>query len=113
MDLEDEIEADFIVFYKIYDIFNDDNLDGPRFVRLASQLPNYDGAVRRRLEREIQQDSEGSGVTASADEFSPGQTMSMNEALSRSKGGDMAVLESLSRDSVKDGLGDLFEYETA
>lgn len=39
--------------------------------------------------------------------------MSMSEALAQTKGNDMAVLESLNRDSGNAGLGDLFEYETA
>jgi hypothetical protein len=62
------------------------------------------------------QDEIGSGeVTYTADEdgFAPGQTMSMSEALARSQGNEMAVLDSLSKDSNNAGLGDLFEYETA
>ncbi len=62
------------------------------------------------------QDELGSGeVTYTADEdgFEPGQTMSMSEALARSKGDEMSILDSLSRDSNNAGLGDLFEYETA
>lgn len=38
--------------------------------------------------------------------------MSMGEALARSKGNEMGVLDSLSNDSKKAGLGDLFEYES-
>jgi hypothetical protein len=37
----------------------------------------------------------------------------MSEALARSNGDEMAVLDSLNRDGVNAGLGDLFEYETA
>lgn len=48
--------------------------------------------------------------------FTRGETMSMSEAVARSGGDkdkDMAVLESLNRDSVNSQLGNLFEYETA
>lgn len=111
----DEIEADFITFYRIYDIEEDSRLDGPRFLRLATQLIMYEGAVRRRLEIDTSDRNEQSGVATHTEDsgFEPGQTMSMSEALSRSKGNEMAVLESLSRDSNNAGLGDLFEYETA
>jgi hypothetical protein len=113
----DEIEADFIVFYRIYDIYDDDRLDGPRFLRLTNQLVMYEGALRRKLTVDVQE-TEGSGgntstATTNDSGFTPGQTMSMSEALARSKGDEMAVLESLSRDSQSAGLGDLFEYETA
>lgn len=48
--------------------------------------------------------------------FTRGQTMSMSEAVARTSGDksqDMAVLDSLNRDSVNSQLGNLFEYETA
>ena len=112
---EDEIEADFIHFYGIYDIWTDERLDGPRYLRLAKQLVLYEGAVRRKMTID-HQDELGSGevtYTSEDGDFAPGQTMSMGEALARSKGDDMAVLESLSKDSNNAGLGDLFEYETA
>lgn len=49
---------------------------------------------------------------STSESFAPGQSMSMSEALARSKGDDMAVMQSLNRDSKNAGLGDLFEYET-
>lgn len=70
------------------------------------------------MEQEFnQQQEEGSGGYAQSDpdgRFEAGQSMSMSEALSRSKGtsGDMAVLESLNRDSQNSPFGALFEYET-
>lgn len=45
--------------------------------------------------------------------FTRGQTMSMSEAVAKSSGDDMAVLDSLNRDSHNSALGALFEYETA
>lgn len=111
----DEIEADFIVFYRIYDIHDDSRLDGPRFLRLANQLILYEGALRQKLTIEAQEQVNPSGPTSTTNDsgFTPGQSMSMSEALARSSGDDMAVLDSLSRDGKNSGLGDLFEYETA
>lgn len=111
LEYPDEIEADFITFYHIYDILTDERLDGPRFLRLSTQLILYEGAVRRKLT--IDNEDVDVDVTTQDSGFAPGQSMSMNEALARSKGDDMAVLESLNRDSGNAGLGDLFEYETA
>jgi len=114
MEYLEEVEADFLSFYHIFDVELEPQLDGPRFIRLASQLPRYQGAVRNRLEYEAQK-SEGSGVSTAQSEpseFTPGQTMSMGEALARSKGSDIGVLNALSQDSKSAGLGDLFEYET-
>jgi hypothetical protein len=115
LDYTDEIEADFIVFYRVVDIRREAWLDGPRFLRLANQLPLYEGAVRQKMTTEVQQQqmSESGESNASEGGFTPGQTMSMGEALARSQGNEMAVLDSLSKDSSNAGLGDLFEYETA
>lgn len=106
------------MFYRIYDILEEERLTGVRFVRLATQLPRYDGAVRRRLEQEFNQEQVDVSGGYSQDDpdgrFEAGQSMSMSEALSRSKGndGDMAVLDSLNRDSQNSPFGSLFEYET-
>lgn len=116
LDYRDEIEADFIAFYRIYDIEEDPRLDGPRFLRLTAQLIYYEGAVRRKLTIDTQNHEQSDGITQHTQDdssFTPGQTMSMSEALARSQGDEMAVLESLSRDGASAGLGDLFEYETA
>lgn len=107
------MEADFLAFYRIFDILDEPKLDGPRFLRLANQLPRYEGAVRRRMEYETQQDEETGGRVQTEDsQFTPGQSMSMGEALARTKGDEMAVLNSLNRDSENSPFGSLFEYET-
>lgn len=81
-------------------------------MRLSAQLPRYDGAVRRRLEMEQHEAQETYSNDGS--EYTPGQTMSMSEALSKTPNdADMAVLSSLNRDSHNSALGALFEYETA
>lgn len=106
------------MFYRIYDILEEERLTGVRFIRLSSQLPRYDGAVRRRLEQEYnEQQVEASSGQPQDDpdgRFEAGQSMSMSEALARSKGSntDMSVLESLNRDSQNSPFGSLFEYET-
>lgn len=114
----DEIEADFLAWYKIFDLYNEPGLTGERFLRLSSQLPRYDGAVRRRIEMEQMEKQQSGDVDYDVDEtgFTRGETMSMSEAVARSGGEkdkDMAVLDSLNRDSVNSQLGNLFEYETA
>lgn len=72
----------------------------------------YEGAVRRKLTVEHQDAAEPDENASQGSDFQRGQSMSMGEALSRSKGNDIAVLDSLNRDSKNAGLGDLFEYET-
>ncbi len=87
-------------------------LTGARFLRLSAQLPRYDGAVRRRLEME-QHETQENRYSDDDSGFTPGQTMSMSEALSKTPNdADMAVLSSLNRDSHNSALGALFEYET-
>lgn len=88
-----------------------------KFVRLTLQLLRYDGAVRRRIEIESE-GYEGSGEsrTYSYDsedsQFQPGQSMSMNEAIARSKGDDDAVLHALNQEHANSQFGALFDYET-
>ena len=94
-------------------------MTGERFLRLSAQLPRYDGAVRRRIEMEQMEKQQADDVSYDVDEtggFTRGQTMSMSEAVARTGGDkdkDLAVLDSLNRDSVNSQLGNLFEYETA
>lgn len=107
----EEVEADFLTFFHVFDIRDEPKLSGPRLVRLASQLPRYQGAVRSRLEYEVQNMQQPAGTSEEDSRFTPGESMSMGEALARSKGDEMAVLDSLSRESSSSGLGDLFEYE--
>jgi hypothetical protein len=64
------------------------------------------------MEASTQEQSQGSGAAQVDERFSPGETMSMGEALARSQGSELGVLNSLSNDSRNAGLGDLFEYET-
>lgn len=107
-----EVEADFLAFFHIFDILDEPKLDGPRFLRLATELPRYQGAVRNRLEYEVQHQEDSVTSSPDADNFRAGESMSMGEALARAKGNDMAVLDSLNRDSQNSALGALFEYET-
>lgn len=118
VEFREEVEADFLTFYRVFDIEDEPKLDGPRLLRLASQLPRYAGAVRSRLEYEMQSDQKEAAMREEGlsirqqQQFEPGQTMSMAEAVARSRGDEMAVLNSLSKDSQNAGMGDLFEYET-
>lgn len=47
MDHLADLEADFLVFYRIEDIYQ---LDGPRFMRLAWRVSAYGGVMKLRLE---------------------------------------------------------------
>lgn len=92
-----------------------DDINGHQFLRLAARLPLYNGALRRRLEMELEQG--GSDV----EEYEPAmekRTMSMAEAVAMSQGNeapggaDMGVLQALSNEGANSGLGSLFEYST-
>jgi len=115
LDYRDEIEADFLSIYHIFDWDEEPGLGGAKFIRLILQLPLYDGAVRRRIEIDF---SEGSGEsrTYSYDsedpQFQQGQQMSMKEALARTQGDDTAVLHALNQEHSGSQFGALFEYET-
>lgn len=45
--------------------------------------------------------------------FTRGDTMSMTEALARTRGSELDVLQALNREAESSPLGALFEYETA
>jgi hypothetical protein len=113
LDYLGEIEADFLAIYQIFEFRDDERLTGPKFIRLATQLPRYDGAVRRRLEMEAQ--SEGSGDSTDqgqyADQPASGQTMSMKEALARGQGNPDGVLHAINQEHANSQYGALFEYE--
>lgn len=118
LDYLNEIEADFLSIYHIFDYEDEPGLGGAKFIRLVNQLPLYDGAVRRRIEFDQQKESEGPGEsrTYSYDsedpQFQQGQTMSMKEALARTQGDDTAVLHSLNEQHKGSQFGALFDYET-
>jgi hypothetical protein len=79
------------------------------------RLPLYEGALRRRLEIELNEKNDNGGTAPTQDDsgYTPGQTMSMAEALSSSSGDDTAKLMALNSESSKSLLGPMFEYEKA
>lgn len=62
---------------------------------------------------EKQNEAENRDYDVNDQGFTRGQTMSMSEAVAKTSGNEMAVLDSLNRDSQNSALGALFEYETA
>jgi len=104
----DDIEADFVAIYHLLEY---GVLDGPKFLRLASRLPLYEGAVRRRLE--LEQSAQQPAPVQASEDFRPGEKMSMKEALARSSGNDTDVLKALNSDHANSQFGPLFEYSTA
>lgn len=114
-----EIETDFLVFYRIFDFRTEKKLSGPKFIRLATQLPRYDGALRRRLEMEARIEGPGDSYdsvqhgyeTADSTEPAPGQSMSMKEALARGQGNPDGVLHAMNNEHANTQFGALFEYE--
>jgi hypothetical protein len=107
-----DIRADFFAIYHIPDW---EALDGPLFVSLAERLPLYEGALQGRikLENATEEDSmvETTGdyqnYQSEPSEFTPGQVLSLSEALS----GD-AKLMAMQEESVQQGWGNLFEMAT-
>lgn len=107
-----DIRADFFAIYHIPDW---ETLDGPLFVSLAERLPLYEGALQGRIKIESSE-SGGTGYEATnvnttfeseSSEYTPGQSMSMAEALS----GDSKLI-AMNEESQKQGWGNLFEIQT-
>lgn len=96
----------------IYHQVNYDALDGPQFLRLANKLVYYEGAIRKKLQIE-NEESKKSGANRDYDDDSMPESMSMSEALARSKKDDTGVLNALNEDSHRAHAGDLFEYSKA
>lgn len=110
-----DIRADFFAIYHIPDW---EILDGPLFVSLAERLPMYEGALQGRIrlensEEESQYDTSYEATNVNTNfqsepsQYTPGQTISMAEALS----GDSKLL-AMNEESQKHGWGDLFEMKT-
>lgn len=88
-----------------------EHLDGPKFLRLATRLPMYQGCLARRLEMERaeEEDSMEPEVSYESEQYEGPRTMSMSEAVARKKGGDQAVLDQLNQDGMNSAFGPLFE----
>lgn len=108
-----DIRADFFAIYNIPDW---DYLDGPLFISLVERLPLYEGALQGRLRLEQEHKSRRDDVDLDYDDttyydsdsqYTPGQSMTMAEALS----GDSKLL-ALNEESNRAGWGDLFEMKT-
>lgn len=101
---DQDIHADFFAIYHIMDW---ESLDGPLFIALAERLPMYEGAVQSRMR--LESSTEGTDPVAvdnSSNNWAPGQTMTMTDALS----GDAKLL-AMQNESVAQGWGDIFEIQ--
>ena len=99
----DEIEADFAAIYHILDM---EDLEGPKFVRFASHLIYYEGAVQGKIKADYQEmQSDGEETSTSSSNSGTTQKMSMSEAMSR-YGDD---LDALNYESEANMGGTLFE----
>lgn len=96
--------ADFLA---IYHMLSYDHMDGPQFLLYAARLPLYSGCVRKRME--IQQQEETDDGSEPSD-YDKGQSMSLQEAVSRSTGNSQGTLDQLNREGIDSGFGDLFEH---
>jgi hypothetical protein len=104
-----DIRADFFAIYHIPDW---EALDGPLFVSLAERLPMYEGALQGRIKLEnaredgsyYESDHATPDYSSESSQYTPGQSLSMSEALS----GD-GKLMAMQDESVKQGWGEIFE----
>lgn len=110
-----DIRADFFAIYHIPDW---EILDGPLFVSLAERLPMYEGALQGRIRLENSEEGTtydtsyeatnvSTNIQSEPSQFTPGQSISMAEALSGN-----AKLQALNEESQKHGWGSLFEMTT-
>lgn len=92
----------------------DDYDSGPEFLMFASHLPYYQGAVRALFEaQEYSADmAAGSDEHAGQSPYgSPGQSMTMAEALAKGRGDELGVLDALNQENMNSPFGALFERE--
>lgn len=108
-----DIRADFFAIYHIPDW---EVLDGPLWVSLVERLPLYEGALQGRIKLEQEHKSRRDDVDLDYDDddyydsdspYTPGQSMSMAQALSGN-----SKLHALNEESNQAGWGDLFEMKT-
>lgn len=93
----------------------DDYTSGPEFLMFASRLPYYEGAVKAIFQAGMNKADMPAGVEYAGqspnDPYSPGQSMTMAEALARTQGNEMGVLDALNNEGMNSTFGALFERE--
>ena|ERR1043165_8236301 len=106
-DYIEEIECDFAAIYGIQDMWS---LDGPKFVRFASRLPWYEGAVRGKIIRDTTElDENGETVVKRDPNVEKTTKMKMSEAVGQVVKDDFVAMN---QESLASGMGDLFERVT-
>jgi hypothetical protein len=97
LDYRDEIECDM---HAIYNIQAWEDLDGPKYLRLAARLPYYQGSVRGLIEA-------GGHEANGNDDYEPEKrTMSMAEAVGKAN-----PLDALNSETLKYTGEALFEHQ--
>ena len=99
----DEIEADFMSFYGVRDF---EEVDGPKFLRLAHKLIYREGALKLKVQMDLQELEEGGGAPAASS--TPTKTIKMSDAM----GKYVDDLDVINAEGAQAGLGDLFERTT-
>lgn len=97
----DELEADFISFYGVWDF---EELDGPRFLRLASKIIYREGALRAKIQIDVTELEESGEMPQSK----PVKTIKMSDAMSKHID-DIAAIEA---ENIAAGEAPLFERVT-
>lgn len=97
----DEIEADFMSFYGVRDF---EEVDGPKFLRLASNLIYREGAVKGKIQMDLQEMEENGETPVSS---KPVKTVKMSEAAG--KYSNDAQLAAIDLEGTQAGLDPLFE----
>jgi hypothetical protein len=100
----DEIEADFMSFYGVRDF---EEVDGPKFLRLASKLIYREGAIKGKIQYDLQELEENGGTAPTSSK--PVKTIKMSEAA----GKYTDELDLIDMEGTQAGLGPLFERTTA
>lgn len=99
-----EIQTDFAAIYGILDVYS---LDGPFFVRFASRLVYYQGAVTAKIQYDYQQSSENGETSSSSTSEKPVSSTKMSMTQAMGKYGD--ELDALNFESEATGGDTLFE----
>lgn len=95
----DEVEADFMSFYAVRDF---EEVDGPKFLRLASRLIYREGAVKGKIQSDLQEMEENGEVPVSS---KPVKTVKMSEMAGKYSD-DLAAID---LENTQAGLDPLFE----
>ena len=110
-DYIEEIECDFAAIYGMQDMWS---LDGPKFVRFASRLPLYEGAVRYQISMDYKDSVDEDGNVIMKDSSVERTSTKKMSDLVKETVKDHVVdsISAMNAESHANGMGDLFERVT-